>query len=320
MAAARPHRLLSLLPGATELLCALGLGDQLVGVSHECDFPPPVNDLPRVSATAIRHEASSLEIDTEVRAALAAGAPLYQLDLAQLRALAPSLLISQSLCAVCGVDSDTVSAALCAVPGEARQFNFAPSRLSELFAAITELGALLEVSPAAHALRHALEARVAAVAARSASLQAPRPRVVFLEWLAPFFAGGHWNPELVELAGGVPLLGEAGQKSTVFEWAALAAADPEVLFIACCGFSTPRTLSELPALTAHPVWQGLRAVRAGRVYVTDGNAYFNRPGPRLVDSLEILAHALHPTVHLLPAGLPAATPISDRAPSILMPH
>jgi len=161
---------------------------------------------------------------------------------------------------------------------------------------------------------------VASVAARSASLPHPRPRVVFLEWLAPFFSGGHWNPELVELAGGVPLLGAAGEKSTVFDWAALTAADPEVLFIACCGFSRPRTLAELPAVTGHPVWPTLRAVRAGRVYVTDGNAYFNRPGPRLVDSLEILAHALHPAVHPLPAGLPAAEPQPDGAPSILMPH
>ena len=320
MTTAHPHRLISLLPGATELLCALGLENQLVGVSHECDFPPTVNRLPRVSATAIRHEASSLEIDAEVRAAVASGLPLYQLDLAQLRELAPSLLISQSLCAVCGVDSDTVSAALCAVPEAAQQFNFSPSRLDDLFAAITELGTLLGVAAQASTLRHGLERRVATVAERTRALRVPRPRVVFLEWLAPFFAGGHWNPELVELAGGTPLLGEAGQKSSAFDWATLEAADPDVLFIACCGFSTPRALQELPAVTAHPAWPHLRAVRAGRVYVTDGNAYFNRPGPRLVDSLDILAHALHPAVHPLPAGLPAATAIGDGAPSILMPH
>ena len=156
MTTARPHRLISLLPGATELLCALGLENQLVGVSHECDFPPTVNRLPRVSATAIRHEASSLEIDAEVRAAVASGLPLYQLDLAQLRQLAPSLLISQSLCAVCGVDSDTVSAALCAVPEAAEQFNFSPSQLDDLFAAITELGTLLGVAAQASTLRRAL--------------------------------------------------------------------------------------------------------------------------------------------------------------------
>ena len=310
MSTSPAHRLISLLPGATELLCALGLGDQLVGVSHECDFPPAVNHLPRVSATAIHHQADSLAIDAQVRAALAAGAPLYQLDLAQLRALSPSMLISQSLCAVCGVDSDTVSAALCAVPDAATQFNFAPARLDEFFEAVTALGALLGVPARADALRDALQARVDAVGRRSASLDCARPRVAFLEWLAPLFTGGHWNPELVALAGGHALFGEVGRKSTVIDWDTLAASDPEVLFIACCGFSTPRTLAELPSLTAQPGWSALRAVRDGRVYVSDGNAYFNRPGPRLVDSLEILAHALHPAAHPLPAGLPAAVRVT----------
>lgn len=310
MSTASAHRLISLLPGATELLCALGLGDQLVGVSHECDFPPAVNTLPRVSATTIHHAADSLAIDAEVRAAVAAGAPLYQLDLNQMRALSPSLLISQSLCAVCGVDSDSVSAALCAVPGAAKQFNFAPTRLGEFFEAVTALGMLLGVQAEAEALREALRARVDVVARRSASLDCQRPRVAFLEWLAPLFTGGHWNPELIALAGGQALFGNVGEKSAVIDWDALEASDPEVLFIACCGFSTPRTLGELPTLTAQPRWSALRAVRAGRVYVTDGNAYFNRPGPRLVDSLEILAHALHPTIHPLPAGLPAAVRVT----------
>lgn len=305
------HRLLSLLPGATELVCALGLEDCLVGVSHECDFPPAVNRLPRVSSTAIQHNADSLAIDAQVRAAVAAGAPLYQLDPAQLRALAPTLVISQSLCAVCGVDGETVSAALCALPAATGQFNFAPSRLAEFLEAITSLGAQLGVPARAQALRSTLETRIDHVARRSAALGPQRPRVAFLEWLAPFFTAGHWNPELVQLAGGEPLFGAAGEKSTVIDWAALGASDPDVLFIACCGFSSDRTLLELPVVTRDPRWSALRAVRDGRVYVTDGNAYFNRSGPRLIESLEILAHALHPTVHGLPAGLPAAVRLRD---------
>ena len=306
MSSSTAQRLISLLPGTTEWVCALGLQSSLVGISHECDFPAGISPLPRVSGTLIQHESPSLTIDAQVRAALAAGESLYQLDLAQIQRLAPTLLISQSLCAVCGVDSDTVEAALCELPGGTGQFNFAPLNLTSLFQAVRELGARLGVEDRASALCLLLEARIDSVRQRTATLGELRPRVAFLEWVDPLFSGGHWNPELVSLAGGIPVLGAAGEKSRSLEWAALAATDPDVIFIACCGFSVARTLAELPSITSKPHWQSLRAVQAGRVFVSDGNAFFNRSGPRLVDSLEQLAHALHPQVHPLPSGVPAA--------------
>lgn len=300
------ERLISLLPGATELVCALGLEAQLVGISHECDYPASITHLPRVTATPIQHAASSLAIDQQVRAALADGQALYQLDLTQLATLRPSLLLSQSLCAVCGIDTTAVDGALCTVQDAPPQFDFAPATLAGLMEAITALGARLGVAERATALRSTLEARVASVAERSAGIVGPRLRVAFLEWLSPFFTGGHWNPELVALAGGESVFGAVGEKSHETDWAHLLASDADVIFIASCGFPVERSLRELPVVADDPRWQALRAVRGGRVYLADGNAYFNRPGPRLVDSLELLAHALHPDVHPLPQGLSPA--------------
>lgn len=300
-------RIVSLLPSATELVCALGLEHALVGISHECDHPPGVAGLPRVTHTRIAHDASSLEIDRQVREELAGSKALYGLDLARLRELAPTLLVTQSLCDVCAVGADEVDAALCRLPGSPRLFNLQPERLADIFDCIRGLGDAAGVPAAAAALQASLAARVEAVRRRSAGIApAGRPRVALVEWLAPWFDAGHWNPELVELAGGVPVCGRVGEPSTTLEWATLRALDPDVLFIACCGFGVDRALLDLPLVRALPGWDLLRAVRAGRVYVTDGNAYFNRPGPRIVDSLEILAHALHPAHHPLPTGLTAA--------------
>ena len=316
------RRIVSLLPSATELVCALGLESALVGISHECDYPPGVERLPRVTRTKIAHDADSREIDNQVRAELAGAQALYSLDLDRLGALAPDLIVTQSLCDVCAVGADEVDAALCRLPGAPRLFNLQPARLADILGCVRELGAAAGVPAAADALLARMEARIDAVRARSASLPpAARPRVALVEWLDPWFDAGHWNPELVELAGGVPVCGRKGEPSTTLEWSTLRELDPDVLFIACCGFTVERTLVDLPIVAALPGWDELKAVREGRVYVTDGNAYFNRPGPRIVDSLEIIAHALHPALHPLPPHLPAAltVPPSGRQ-SKDMPH
>jgi len=296
-------RIVSLLPSATEILCALGLEDQLVGVTHECDYPPFVRQLPKVTRTLIPTEASSAEIDRLVLQRLQRGGALYTLNLPVLEALRPDLIVTQALCDVCAVAEDEVRAAACMLPGRPQVVNLEPQTLSEVLAAIRQVGSALGLEQRAQEVIEALSSRIAAVVTRTAGLE-HRPRVALLEWLDPPFSCGHWNPELVRLAGGVEGLGQEGRPSRTLRLEEVLAWQPEVVFIACCGFSVERTLSDLPALQFVPGWQDVPAVRSGRVYVTDGSHYFSRPGPRLVDSLEILAHTLHPEIHLLPNGLP----------------
>ena len=304
------QRIVSLLPGATELICAVGLEHALVGISHECDYPHSITGLPRVTRTRIAHDADSLSIDRQVRAELAGNQGLYSLDVETLVQLAPDLIVTQSLCEVCAVGSRDVEAALCRLPGAPRLFTLQPARLADVLDSLVALGHAAGAPDAAAAARSGLEARIDAVRARSATLDAhARPRVALLEWLDPLFSAGHWNPELVALAGGTPVCGLAGAPSTGLDWTQLQELDPDVLFIACCGFDVARALQDLPILQALPGWEALKAVREGRVYVSDGNAWFNRSGPRLVDSLEILAHALHPHAHPLPRGLVGAVSV-----------
>jgi iron complex transport system substrate-binding protein len=295
-------RIVSLLPSATEIVCALGLGDELVGVTHECDFPPSVRALPKVTRTLVPTDVSSAEIDRLVRERLRTGRALYALDLPVLEELRPDLIVTQALCDVCAVAEDEVRAAACTLPGGPAVINLEPRTLADVLASIRQVARAAGVERAADDLVAALAARVAAVASRTAAI-ARRPRVALLEWLDPPFSCGHWSPELVRLAGGVEGLGQEGRPSRTLSWDEVLASEPEVVFIACCGASTERTLADLPALWLIRAWRDLPAVRAGRVYVTDGSHYFSRPGPRLVDSLELLAHALHPEVHPLPAGL-----------------
>jgi iron complex transport system substrate-binding protein len=298
-------RIVSLLPSATEIVCALGLQDSLVGVTHECDHPPAVARLPRVTRTLIPHDAASSEIDALVREQLRTQQALYTLDRPVLEALAPDLLVTQALCDVCAVADAEVRAVACALPGQPRVLNLEPTCLDDVFACLQLVADAAGVPERGRETIAALRARVDAVA-RRASLLSARPTVGVLEWIDPPFSSGHWTPELIALAGGRPLLGTAGERSRTLAWDDVRAADPEVLVIACCGFDVARTWRDLPILAAQPGFEALAAVRAGRVYLTDGNAYFSRPGPRLVDSLEILAHAIAPDVHPLPTGLPAA--------------
>lgn len=296
-------RIVSLLPSATEIVCALGLEDRLVGVTHECDYPPSVARLPRVTRTLIPTDAPSGEIDRLVHERMRSVRALYTLDLPVLRELEPDLIVTQTLCDVCAVAEDEVRAAACALPNGPRVINLEPVTLQEVFAAMREVARAAGIEETGERVLRNLADRVAAVVARPKAVR-HRPRVALLEWLDPPFSCGHWNPELVRLAGGVEGLGREGARSRALDWEEVLAWAPEIVCIACCGFSVERTVSDLPLLDRVAGWADVPAVRAGRVYVTDGGQYFSRPGPRLVDSLEILAHALHPDVHSLPAGLP----------------
>lgn len=300
---AAPRRIVSLLPSATEIVCALGLRDRLVGVSHECDWPPDVADLPAVTRSRIPPGLASGAIDALVRDQLAGTRALYSLDLPRLEQLAPDLLVTQALCDVCAVAADEVDAAACALPGRPRVLNLEPMSLGDVFATLRLVAAAAGVPAAATALVAALEARIDRVRALVAGR--PVPRVAFLEWVDPPFNGGHWTPELIALAGGHDVFAAAGQASRTRSLAELATLAPDVVVIACCGFGIERAAADLPGLAAHPDWPRLPAVAAGRVYLADGNHFFNRPGPRLVDSLEILARALHPGI--LPTAGPLVT-------------
>ena len=296
-------RIVSLLPSATEMVCALGLGDQLVGVTHECDFPAFVQKLPKVTGTLIAADASSAETDRLVRERLRASCSLYLLDLPTLEALRPDLIVTQALCGVCAVAEEEVNAAARMLPEPPRVINLEPHTLEQVFCALRQVAQAAGVEHRANDVVNALVARVEDVAARTTQLK-KRPRVALLEWLDPPFSCGHWNPELVRLAGGVEGIGQEGKPSRTLQWEEVMDWQPEVILIACCGFSAERTMQDVSTLPAIPGWRELPAVRSGRVYVTDGSSYFNRPGPRLIDSLEILAHVIDPDVHPLPTGLP----------------
>ncbi len=300
-------RIVSLLPSATEIVCVLGLEKNLVGVTHECDYPDFVKALPKVTKTLIPHDATSADIDSLVRERLETTLALYSLDMPVLERLRPDLLVTQALCDVCAVAEAEVSAAACTLPGQPKVLNLEPMSLEDVFTTLLLLGKATRTETRAAEVVQALRERVRTVETRTEQVPAAdRPRVAFVEWIDPIFNGGHWNPTLVAMAGGIDVLGSVGQASRTTAWETLLDAQPEALFIACCGFSLERTLQDIPLLESRKGWGDLPCVRNERVYVTDGNAYFSRPGPRLVDSLEIMAHALHPLVHPLPQGLPAA--------------
>jgi iron complex transport system substrate-binding protein len=295
-------RIASLLPSATEIVCQLGLGDDLVGVTHECDYPPFVKSLPKVTRTLIPHDATSLEIDGLVRERLKSQKALYSLDMPTLEQLRPDLLVTQGLCDVCAVAEEEVTAAACSLPGRPKVVNLEPMRLSEVFDCIRLVGDAAGISNRADQVITQLQARVDRVAHCNAQLKY-RPRVVLLEWVDPPFCSGHWSPELVRIAGGMEGIGREGERSRTTAWEEILLCDPEFLIVACCGFNVERTLLDIPLLKQYPGYAELACVRQGNVFVIDGNSYFSRPGPRLVDSVELLAHTLHPDLHDLPSGL-----------------
>ncbi len=287
-------RIVSLLPSATEIVAALGFQSNLVGRSHECDFPPGVKDLPVVTSPQLKVEASSGQIDREVKALLEKGLAIYRVDVEQLKALRPDILVTQSQCEVCAVSEAELEKALQDwVGGRPKIVSLKPNSLADVWLDIQRVADQLGVSERGRKLVQGLREMMAQVSEK-ASLSDVRPTIACLEWMDPLMAAGNWMPELVELAGGQNLFGRAGEHSPWMSWEELKRANPEVIVVLPCGFDIHRTRREIHVLQSHHGWEELQAVRQHRVYLTDGNQYFNRPGPRLVDSLEILAEILHP--------------------------
>lgn len=299
-------RIVSLLPAATEMVCQLGLANRLAGISHECDYPPEVTGLPRVTRSRVPDNVPSREIDEQVSQKSKEGQPLFELDCDLLEELEPELIVTQGLCDVCAVSTTQVASVAASLPGKPRVAHLQPARLGEMLDSLQSLGEAAGVPGRAREIVQQLRERIEKVRF-STGAPARRPRVVLLEWVDPLFSSGHWTPEIVRIAGGQEMLGKDGELSRRLDWDEVRRADPEFLVLALCGFKVDRGLADWPILQDKPGFRELACARDGKVFIVDGNAYFNRPGPRLVDSLEILAHTLHPDLFTLPEGLPKAT-------------
>jgi len=286
-------RIVSLIPSATEILFALGAGDAVVGVSQECDFPPEAVNRPRVVTCTIDPNAASSAIDEQVRDKTRRGEPLYRLDLELLQQLKPDLIITQALCDVCAVKATDVQQALGSLSHRPQILSLDPHELADVIRDVRTVGRAIDRGWDAEGLADQLAQRLETIRRTTASL-GKRPRVFCLEWLSPPMTAGHWVPEMVEAAGGVEVLGQAGERSRTVTWAEILQARPEVLVLMPCGFSIDRTRRELSQLEARSEWPQLPAVQQGRVYLVDGPTLFNRSGPRLVDGVELLATLLHP--------------------------
>jgi iron complex transport system substrate-binding protein len=287
-------RIVSLIASSTEILCALGFSREIVGISHECDFPESIRGLPVTTETKFIADGTSYEIDQRIKAILQEGLSVYRVKGELLKSLRPDVIVTQTQCEVCAVSEKDVEAATCSwLESRPKIVSLHPDCLADLWKDIRRVAGALDAVARGEILISALSARISEIGARAAAL-AERPRVACIEWFDPLMAAGNWVPELVELAGGVNLFGQAGKHSPWMKWEDVLAADPDILIGMPCGFDIARTLKESPALLSRPGWADLRAVRDRQVFAVDGNQYFNRPGPRLVESLEILAEILHP--------------------------
>ncbi len=284
------YRIISLLPSATEIVCALGFADSLIGRSHECDYPPRVRSLPVCTKARLNTHGTSAEIDRDVKHLLGNALSIYEIDTTTIRTLKPDLILTQAQCEVCAVSLDEVQAAVSQWADSHPQIlSLSPICLADVWESILSVAKALGAEPRGTELRKQLQART-----RIQLLGDSRPTVACLEWLDPLMAAGNWVPELVELASGQDVFGVAGKHSGWIEWDALRRVDPEVIILMPCGFDLARTRLEASTLRKNPHWTHLRASQSGRVFLTDGNQFFNRPGPGLVESLEILAEILHP--------------------------
>ena len=288
-------RVVSLIASATEIVCALGHEKSMVGRSHECDFPSSIKSLPSCTSPKFDIEGLSYEIDQRVKAIVQEGLSVYRVDAQMLEELKPSHIITQSQCEVCAVSLRDVEEAVCQLTSSRPTIvSLEPNSLADVWLDIQRVGNALNVEERAASLIMQLKGRMNAIRERAESATS-RLRVAFIEWIDPLMAGGNWIPELIEMAGGVNLFGEAGRHSPFMEWGELTASDPDVIVISPCGFDVERTSSgnRVPARD-FPGGADLKAVRNHKVVIADGNSYFSRPGPRLVESLEILAEVLHP--------------------------
>jgi len=284
----------SLLPSATEIVCAVGAATELVGISHECDFPDDIRHLPVLTRARLRPQGSSGDIDREVRSVLQEALAVYEIELARLEATRPDVIVTQDLCDVCAVSFDDVCAAAATLVHQPiRIVNLHPTRLDDIWADVRRVGESLGRTADAANIVADLQSRTAEITKRSFACGG-HPRVISIEWIDPVMIGGMWMPELIELAGGFPLVTRPGDHAPILTKEELCRLAPDTVLIKPCGFPLERTLKEISLLRTSLPWESWRAVQEGRVYVADGNAYFNRPGPRIVDSLEILAACLHP--------------------------
>lgn len=292
MILSRDLRIVSLIASSTEIICALGLRNSLVGISHECDYPPDVKQLPVCTGPKFLPDGTSYEIDQKVKAILQESLSVYRVDASLLEELQPTHIITQSQCEVCAVSLRDVEEAACSlITSRPNICSLESNDLADVWSDIRKVGDATGIPDVASRLVESLQSRLADLRRRCEALA--KPRVLFVEWIEPLMTGGNWMPELIEIAGGDNLFGEVGKHSPPLQWDAVLAADPEIIVVAPCGFDITRALQDMQFLTKMPRWNDLSAVAGKRVYIADGNQYFNRPGPRLVDSAEILAEAFH---------------------------
>lgn len=288
------HRIVTLLPSATEIVCALGFESDLVGRSHECDFPASVKRLPALTEPKFNPEGSSAEIDARVKSIVRDALSVYRVDAEKLRELRPGVIVTQSQCEVCAVNQADVDVAVAEWTGTRPEVvSLAPYSFADVFSDMQRVASALGAPERGDKLVHDLQMRCDEIR-EVASRVKNKPTVACIEWIEPMMAAGNWMPTLIEMAGGRNLFGKAGEHSQWMKFEELIAADPEVILIAPCGFGIPRASDELHLLQKQNGWKQLRAVRDRRVFLADGNQYFNRPGPRIVESLEILAELIHP--------------------------
>jgi iron complex transport system substrate-binding protein len=291
-------RIASLVPSATEMLFALGLGESVVGVTHECDWPPAASELPQLTATVLPAGLAAGEIDAAVKEVIGEGRALYTLDEERLAELEPDLIVTQAVCEVCAVSYDDVVEVARRLPSRPRVLQQDPSRLGEVLDDVTRLGEAAGIGERAAEVRRRLEERLVAVRAAVAVAVAGRPRVLALEWLDPPFLGGHWIPEMIEIAGGESVAGVSGQKSPQVEWEDLRGLEPDVVVSMPCGWYLDESCAQ-----ALRHGDRLGAFGGSRVYAVDGASTFSRPGPRLVDGVELLGHLFHPDLIEPPQGI-----------------
>jgi iron complex transport system substrate-binding protein len=288
-------RIVSLLPAATEILYAIGAGDRVVGVTHECDFPPEASRKPALIRPRVDPNAAPAELDRQVRELLDRGESIYAVDAELLVSLEPDLIVTQDLCHVCAASPEDLGAALSRLPGgkQPRVVTFTPHNLADVWTGVRQIGDAADCAEKAQALAHKLEARVAEVAGSVAAYAFERPRVLCLEWFSPPYYAGHWVPEMVRLAGGIDILGREGEPSVAVEWETIVDARPEVIVLMSCGYNLSRNLEVWRSTPLPAGWDDLPAVKSGRVYAVDANSYFSRSGPRLAEGTALLARLFH---------------------------
>ena len=305
-------RIVSLLPSATELICGLGLRQQLVGVSHECDYPNSVIGLPVLTSSRIPQGLDSGSIDHLVTEQLKSDQALYDLNIDVLTSVRPDLIVTQALCDVCAVSGNDVARAVGGLPNNPDVINLEPNCLTDVLDTVELLAEAADCVKQGQIYLRELRYRISQVNNKSSVINfSDKPRVALLDWLDPIFDGGHWSPEIIELAGGIACFGNKKEPSQRRSWNDLIQARPDIIFIALCGFNVERSMQDVEDFFSSQEFSVLRDQVGSKIFLVDGNAYFSRPGPRLVDALEIMANALHPLAHKLPSNLPEAIKLTS---------